>query len=98
MKKDGKKTTAVAIGYDETIQDAPKVIAKGHNEVAKEILRLANEHQIPVQEDPSLVQLLSQLELNQSIPPELYEIVAEVFAFIYRIDRNIESSANDRKR
>ena len=44
-------------------------------------------HDIPIQEDPSLVELLSQINLNQQIPEELFKVVAEVFAFIYRLDR-----------
>ncbi|WP_100404496.1 EscU/YscU/HrcU family type III secretion system export apparatus switch protein [Bacillus solitudinis] len=84
-----KKKQAIALRYDPKNQDSPKVTAKGRGLVAEEIVQRAKEHQIPIQEDPTLVTLLSQLEINQTIPPELYEVVAEVFAFIYRIDRNL---------
>lgn len=88
MKKQRKQ--AVALAYDEAEHLAPKVVAKGSGEVAKEIIKLAKENDIPIQEDATLVQLLSELEINQTIPEELYEVVAEVFAFIYKIERQID--------
>ncbi|WP_088105077.1 EscU/YscU/HrcU family type III secretion system export apparatus switch protein [Halalkalibacter urbisdiaboli] len=83
------KKRAVALKYDSKNSEAPKVVGKGAGFVAEEILKRAKEHQIPIQEDPTLIELLGQLEINQTIPPELYEVVAEVFAFLYRIDRNL---------
>ncbi|MEC2073089.1 EscU/YscU/HrcU family type III secretion system export apparatus switch protein [Alkalihalophilus marmarensis] len=82
------KKQAVALRYDAAKQDSPEVIAKGKGIIAEEIIEKAKKHHIPIQEDASLVELLSQLNINQSIPPELYEVVAEVFAFIYRVDKN----------
>ncbi|WEG15636.1 EscU/YscU/HrcU family type III secretion system export apparatus switch protein [Alkalihalophilus pseudofirmus] len=82
------KKQAVALRYDAAKQDSPEVIAKGKGIIAEEIIEKAKNHHIPIQEDASLVELLSQLNINQSIPPELYEVVAEVFAFIYRVDKN----------
>ncbi|MCR6111138.1 EscU/YscU/HrcU family type III secretion system export apparatus switch protein [Bacillus sp. A301a_S52] len=78
---------AVALGYDITKDSAPKVKAKGKGYVAEEIIERAEKHQIPIQQDASLVEILSQLEINDRIPENLYEVVAEVFAFIYHIDR-----------
>ncbi|MFC0558622.1 EscU/YscU/HrcU family type III secretion system export apparatus switch protein [Halalkalibacter alkalisediminis] len=88
MKADQEKKQAIALRYQANKDHSPKVIGKGQGLLAEEIITLAKEHQIPIQEDPSLVGMLSQLEVNQTIPPELYEVVAEVFAFIYRIDQN----------
>ncbi|ADC48122.1 flagellar biosynthesis pathway [Alkalihalophilus pseudofirmus OF4] len=82
------KKQAVALRYDAAKQDSPEVIAKGKGIIAEEIIEKAKNHHIPIQEDASLVELLSQLNINQTIPPELYEVVAEVFAFIYRVDKN----------
>ncbi|MFZ4454137.1 EscU/YscU/HrcU family type III secretion system export apparatus switch protein [Salibacterium aidingense] len=82
---------AVALGYQAQAQHAPSVKAKGKGYVAEEIIERAKENNIPVQEDPSLVELLSQLDIHQSIPPELYEVVAEVFAFLYRVDQHSSS-------
>ena len=81
-----KRKEAVALTYKPGV-DAPTVIAKGKGKIADNILAKASEHQVPIQEDPSLVELLGKLDINQSIPEELYQAVAEVFAFIYRIDK-----------
>lgn len=78
---------AVALSYEPNTGDAPKVIAKGKGKIAENILDKAKEHNIPIQEDPSLVEVLGQLQLDQSIPDELYLAVSEVFAYIYRIDK-----------
>ncbi|MCE7794621.1 EscU/YscU/HrcU family type III secretion system export apparatus switch protein [Salipaludibacillus sp. CUR1] len=82
-----KQKRAVAMGYNEREDSAPKIKAKGKGYTAEEIIKRAEENGIPVQEDPSLVALLSQLEINERIPESLYEVVAEVFAFIYYVDR-----------
>ncbi|MBO8171047.1 MAG: EscU/YscU/HrcU family type III secretion system export apparatus switch protein [Bacillaceae bacterium] len=78
---------AVAMRYNPGEDEAPVVVGKGKGHVAQKILHLAEEHNIPVQEDPSLVEVLSQIDLNRQIPPELYQVVAEVMAFIYRADQ-----------
>jgi flagellar biosynthesis protein len=90
MNKKMKKV--VALSYDATIQSAPKVVAKGKGMVAANIIEKAKEHQLPIQEDASLVELLSQLQINETIPEQLYEAVAEVFAFIYNVDRQHSKS------
>ncbi|QNU37809.1 EscU/YscU/HrcU family type III secretion system export apparatus switch protein [Geobacillus sp. 44B] len=69
------------------MQEAPIVVAKGKGYVAEAIIAAARQHGIPIQEDPSLVQLLSELEVNEMIPEDLYVLVAELFAFIYHLDR-----------
>ncbi|KYD08239.1 EscU/YscU/HrcU family type III secretion system export apparatus switch protein [Heyndrickxia sporothermodurans] len=89
MSETNKRQQAIALKYQSEIQDAPKVIAKGKGLTAENIIEVAKEKNIPIQEDHNLVELLSQLEINETIPEELYEAVAEVFAFIYRLDRNI---------
>ncbi|KIL35272.1 FhlB domain-containing protein [Cohnella kolymensis] len=78
---------AVALKYEPDQRAAPVVIAKGQGLMAEQILRRAQENGIPVQEDASLVEVLSKLDLEQEIPPELYQLVAEVLSFVYRSDR-----------
>ena len=78
---------ASVLKYDKYQDKSPKLIAKGKGVVAEHIIAEAENHRIPIKKDPSLSELLSQLEINQSIPEELYQAVAEVFAFIYSIDR-----------
>lgn len=82
---------AVALRYNEHLS-APKIAATGKGYIADTIIKKASHHHIPIIEDASLVELLAELELNESIPEELYEAVAEVFAFIYQLDRESENS------
>jgi len=86
-EKQQMRKEAVALSYNPINSDIPKVIAKGKGKIAENILEQAKTHNIPIQEDPNLVQLLGQLDLNETIPEELYQAVAEVFAFIYRLDQ-----------
>jgi flagellar biosynthesis protein len=81
---------AVALKYSPGAQAAPVVVAKGRGYLAETILQKAREHGVPVQEDPSLVEVLSKLDLNQEIPPELYQLVAEILSFVYRSDRRMK--------
>lgn len=78
---------AIALTYKPGQYNSPTVLAKGKGKIAENILARANEHEVPIYEDPNLVQLLGQLDLNESIPEELYQAVSEVFAFIYRLDQ-----------
>lgn len=73
--------TAVALQYDG--KNAPQITAKGYGDLAEQIIALAQEHGIPLQEDPGLVSLLAQLQLGTEIPENLYRAVAEVIAFAY---------------
>ncbi|WLD95136.1 EscU/YscU/HrcU family type III secretion system export apparatus switch protein [Alkalihalobacillus sp. AL-G] len=90
MSDKNVRKSVVAMKYEESRSAAPRVIAKGKGATADEILSIANEYKIPVQEDPSLVQLLSKLDINEEIPPNLYQAVAEVFAFIYQLDQSVK--------
>lgn len=87
---------AAALGYEPGVDEAPVLLAKGQEKLAQRIIELAQELEIPIQEDPVLVSALTTLELNQSIPPELYAVVAEVLAYVYRIQhRVLTQSAED---
>lgn len=76
---------AVALRYAPTRERAPRVIAKGRGFLADKITDLAREHNIPIRQDKNLLQILSRLDLNEEIPPEIYKAVAEILAFIYRL-------------
>ncbi|GAB6988896.1 EscU/YscU/HrcU family type III secretion system export apparatus switch protein [Paenibacillus pini] len=78
---------AVALKYAPGESEAPIVVAKGRGKIAETILERAKEHGVPVQEDAALVEVLSKLDLDQQIPPELYQLVAEVLSYVYRADR-----------
>ena len=76
---------AVALTYDKAKQAAPVVSAKGKGIVAENIIQEAIKHQIPIQEDSALIEMLLEIGLNESIPEELYEVIAEVLSFVYRL-------------
>lgn len=79
--KSKKPTTAVALHYDG--KEAPRITAKGTGELAEQIIALAKEHGVPLQEDAALISLLSKLDLGDEIPQALYTAVAEIIAFAY---------------
>lgn len=78
---------AVALKYAPDQSKAPVLIAKGKGHIAEAILKKAVDNGVPIQEDSSLVEVLSKLDLDQEIPPELYNLVAEILSFIYRSDQ-----------
>ncbi len=78
---------AVALKYTPGQSEAPVVVAKGQGAVADMILQKAKENGVAVQEDAALVEVLSKLDLDQQIPPELYNLVAEILSFVYQSDR-----------
>lgn len=76
---------AVALRYEED-DKAPKIIATGAGEIARRILELAKQHDVPIKQDDSLVDILGKLDVDLEIPPETYNAVAEILAFLYRTD------------
>jgi flagellar biosynthesis protein len=84
-----KKTKAVALKYQMDKDAAPRVVAKGNDFIAEKIIETARAHNVPLYEDKNLVQVLEALDLDTQIPPELYRAVAEVLAFIYRLNAKI---------
>ncbi|GGD27612.1 EscU/YscU/HrcU family type III secretion system export apparatus switch protein [Pontibacillus salipaludis] len=91
MSESNYKREAVALSYDEDQFNAPKVVAKGKGDIAANIINKANDHRVPIQEDPTLVKLLGELDINEKIPEELYQAVAEVFAYVYQLDKQMKS-------
>lgn len=85
MKKPVK--LAVALQYEADKQEVPVIIASGRGEIAEKILAAAQQEKVPVYQDQSLVQVLTSLELGTAIPPELYQAVAQVIAFVWRMDQ-----------
>lgn len=83
MNEKTEHSLAVALRYDG--ESAPKVSAKGSNELAEQIIALAKKHNVPLSENKELVSLLSTLELGEEIPEILYLAVAEIIAFAYML-------------
>ena len=81
-----KKKQAIALEYDPN-DSAPKVIASGQGIIAEKIIEKAKEERIPVHKDDKLADTLSRLEIGDMIPPELYEVVAEILVFVDAMDK-----------
>ncbi len=79
---------AVALTFDRETDPAPRVSAKGKRDLAERIIELAQEHDIPLHKDADLVDLLEKVELDTHIPLELYAVVAEIFAYLYKVNNN----------
>ncbi len=77
---------AIAIEYDPQ-EEAPKVIATGKGKLAERIIEKAKESDVPVHRDDKLADTLSRLEIGDMIPPELYEVVAEILVFVDAMDK-----------
>lgn len=77
---------AVALLYDKERDRAPRIIASGRLATAEQMLSIAHEQHIPMHKNPSLVEALLKFEVSTEIPPELYKAVAEVLAFVYKLD------------
>lgn len=83
--KPSPKAKAVAISYDKN-RAAPRVVAKGSGLLAEQIIEKAREHGVALHESKELVTLLMQVDLDDQIPPALYRTVAELLAWLYRIE------------
>jgi len=88
MDKAVEKKKAVAMKYRPKIDDAPKVIAKGQGKVAEKIIEIARAHNLYIHNDPDLIEVLSRLDINEEIPPDLYVVFAELLAFVYSLNRS----------
>ena len=91
MKKKSRKNSAVSLKYRLESDSAPRVTAKGKGKIAEKIIKIAKEHDIYIHEDPDLIEVLSQLDLNDEIQPDLYLVVAELLAFVYSLNKKVPS-------
>ncbi len=85
MNKKKKPGKVAALQYDPETDIAPRLTAYGQGDIAEKILEVARTNDIPIQHDQALVEILSTLELGSEIPEEIYDLVAEIFAFVYRL-------------
>jgi flagellar biosynthesis protein len=81
------KEKAVALKYDKEKNSAPQLKAKGSGKSAQKIIQIAKENGVPIKKDADLVELLSQVELDEEVPPQMYKAVAEIFSFLYKITK-----------
>jgi flagellar biosynthesis protein len=87
--KDRQNKRVAAIHYDQSKNMAPRVVAKGKGHIAEQIIRVAQEYDVPLVEDRNLANVLEAMELESEIPTELYRAVAEVLVFIYRLNNTL---------
>ncbi len=81
---------AVAILYDESKTNAPKVVASGKGIIAQKIIEKAKEAGVHIQEDQNLIELLAKIPVGDEVPTELYQSVAEILAFVYRVNEKFK--------
>ena len=81
-----KDKKAAALKYNMKKDNAPKIIANGKGDIAKKILEKAKEEDIHIEENQDLAEILVKMEIGEEIPPELYEVIAEVLSFIYNLE------------
>jgi len=91
-RKNKNLKSAVALKYQRETDAVPKVTAKGEGLIAKRIIELAKENQVPIKEDPDLGQILSHVDINKEIPPSVYKVVAELLAFVYKLNNKYQNS------
>jgi flagellar biosynthesis protein len=82
-----KQKKAIAIRYDKDQSDAPLVVASGKGQMAEQILKVAREAGLEITQDADLTDLLAKVPVGTEIPSELYQAVAEVLAFVYRVNK-----------
>lgn len=85
MDKFKPPSNAVALAY-QTGDSAPRIVAKGHGLIAEQIIERAKESGVAIHESKELVSLLMKVELDDHIPPALYRAVAELLAWLYRVE------------
>ncbi len=88
---------AVAIRYDRERENAPRVVAKGRGVIAQQLMAIAKKHAVPVYQNQTVTQLLMAVELDREIPPELYQAVANVLAYVYRLDGRAAEKTGKRR-
>ncbi len=82
---------AVALRYEAQSMKAPKLVAKGSGLIAEKIIDIAKKHGIQVHNDPELINMLYKLDVLTEIPPHLYTVISEVFAFLYKLNKSKET-------
>ena len=94
-RRAARRLKAAALRYVPEKQAAPQVVAKGEGLVAEKIIEIAREHGVPITEDADLVAILSKMDLGEEISPALYEVVAELLVFVYRLKQRFADASAD---
>lgn len=86
---------AVALHYDDARGQTPKVVARGHGSMAEQIIAAARAAGVDIVEDADLLEVLGRIPVDQEIPPELFQAVAEILAFLYRMNGRYEAGQEE---
>jgi flagellar biosynthesis protein len=78
---------AIAIGYDGERDEAPRVLAKGFGKIAEEIVEIGKENDVMIREDELLFESLARLDVSENVPPKLYQVIAELLAYVYKVEQ-----------
>lgn len=95
-QREEKPKQAIALTYDPA-EDAPRIVAQGKGVLAEKIIKEAKQASVPIHQDSKLADTLSRLEIGEMIPPELYEVVAEILVFVDQMDK-IRSKIDEHKK
>ncbi len=87
-EKSHKKDQAVALNYDHRPGSAPRVVASGRGELAEKILLAARRAGVDIVEDADLLEVLGKVPVGQEIPPQLFQVVAEILSFVYQANNS----------
>jgi flagellar biosynthesis protein len=85
--------TAAVLRYEDSQKAVPSVIAQGSGKMAQKIMEMAKKNQIDIQEDESLISTLLNVDLGESIPPQLYAVMAEVLILLEELDRSYQNNS-----
>ncbi|ACL70740.1 FlhB-like flagellar biosynthesis protein [Halothermothrix orenii] len=85
-KKQDKIKKAVALRYNTSKDNAPRIVASGKGTIAEKIMETARKHDIPIEKDQDIVDALIRLNIGTEIPQELYKVIAEILSFIYKLE------------
>lgn len=88
--KPEQRKGALALGYNPEKNSAPKVVAKGFGEIAEKIIRIAQENKILIHNDQLLFNSLYRLEVGEEIPVKMYQVIAELLAYIYKMNKQVK--------
>lgn len=83
---------AIALHYEKETDNAPKILTKGRGDIANKIIKIAQEYNIPIYEDNILSEILDKINIGYEIPEYLYEIIAEIYAFTYKVMKRTDKT------
>lgn len=86
LQQQHMEKTAIALRYDSDLEAAPRIVATGKGYIADKIIDIAKKENVPIHRDDAVARTLSKLDFGDTIPPELYEVVAQILIYVDRVD------------